>query len=76
MYRYAIASMLVVSLSSACLAAEEYFVVQDLSTKKCETSKRKPDGETTIMIGTSSYKTQEEAKAAKKAAAECQKPKQ
>lgn len=75
MYRYAVAAVLIVSFSAACLAADEYFVAQDPTTKKCKTTRKKPDGKTMIMIGTSSYKTNDEAKAAKKAAPECQKPK-
>lgn len=75
MYRYAVAAVLIASFSTASLAADEYFVVQDPSTKKCKTRKKMPDGETLIVIGASSYKTIEEAKAAKKAAPECQKPK-
>jgi hypothetical protein len=53
--------------------AKEFWVAQDPDTKKCEIVNEKPDGTTKIMIGTSSYATKEEAKAArgKTTAEEC-----
>jgi len=54
--------------------AEEFCVVQNPSTKKCKISNKKSDG-TLMLIGTSCYPTADEAKAARKAAVECQKPK-
>ena len=53
--------------------AGEYYVAQDPTTKKCKVLDAKPDGTTMIMLGTSSYATKEEAKAAKKTFAECPK---
>jgi hypothetical protein len=53
--------------------AAEFYVAQDPTTKKCKILEEKPDGKTWIMIGTASYPTKEEAKVAKKAAAECPK---
>jgi pyrroline-5-carboxylate reductase len=54
--------------------AAEFYVAQNPTTKKCKVVKAMPDGQTKIMVGTSSYATKAEAKAAKKAAAECKKP--
>jgi len=53
--------------------AKEFWVAKDPETKKCEIVKEKPDGQTKIMIGTSSYATKEEAKEArgKTTAEEC-----
>lgn len=53
--------------------AKEFYVAQDPTTKKCGIVDTKPDGKTKIMIGTSSYATKEEAKAArgKTTAEEC-----
>ena len=53
--------------------AEEFWVAQDAATKNCAIVNQKPDGHTEIMIGTTSYATKEEAKAAraKTSAEEC-----
>jgi hypothetical protein len=45
--------------------AKEFWVARDPDTKKCEIVKQKPDGQTKIMIGTTSYPTKEDAKAAR-----------
>jgi hypothetical protein len=71
MTKYIIAAAVVASTSTSCLAAEEFYVVQDAKTKNCSIETKKPDGTAAIMIGTSSYATQGEAKKAKKAAPEC-----
>ena len=57
--------------------AAEYYLAKDPTTQACSITPRKPDGKTLIMLGTSAYATEEEAKAAKKAAkkaGECKKP--
>ena len=53
---------------SSSAPATEFWVAQDPATKKCKVVEEKPDGTTKIMIGTTSYATKDEAKAAKKAA--------
>jgi hypothetical protein len=40
---------------------------------KCKIVKAKPQGDKLILIGTDSYATKDEAKAARKAAVECKK---
>ena len=45
--------------------AKEFWVAQDPATKNCKIVNEKPDGQTKIMIGTSSYATREEAKTAR-----------
>jgi hypothetical protein len=50
--------------------AKEFYVAQDPASKKCKIVDEKPDGTTMIMIGTSSYATEEEAKS-KTTAEEC-----
>jgi hypothetical protein len=67
-----LAASLVAFITSAAMAAEEFYVVQNPDTGNCKISNKKDDGKN-IMIGTSSYPTAEEAKAAKKAAPECKK---
>ena len=42
-----------------------FYVGKELATNHCRVMHKKPDGKTTLMIGTSSYTTEEEAKAAR-----------
>jgi hypothetical protein len=65
-----LAASLMAILVSAAVAAEEFYVVQNPKTGSCKVSNKKDDGKN-IMIGTSSYPTAEEAKAAKNKAPEC-----
>jgi len=58
--------------ASPVLAAE-YYVAKHQSKNKCKIVEEKPDGKTMVMVGTSSYATKEQARAAKKAAQECPK---
>jgi hypothetical protein len=62
----------VVVLSSPALAAE-YYLGQDPETKKCKIVETKPDGDSLVMVGTETYASKDEAKAARKASAECKK---
>jgi hypothetical protein len=72
MKTYLVVAGLLTFVVSPALAGE-FYVAQDPATKKCDIVKTKPDGKTMIMIGTSSYATKEEAKAArsKTTAEEC-----
>ena len=67
-----IAALILASISSA-FSAETYYVSKDQTTNKCKIVKSKPKNEKLILIGTDSYATKDEAKAARKAAAECKK---
>jgi hypothetical protein len=67
--RIALAAVLIAIATPAL--AEEFYVAQEPDTKKCKIVTEKPDGQSMIMIGTESYATRDDAKAAKKAAAEC-----
>jgi hypothetical protein len=69
-----LAASLMAFLVTAAVAAEEFYVVQNPKTKSCKISNKKDDGEH-IMIGAASYKTADEAKAAKNAAPECKEDK-
>jgi hypothetical protein len=69
--RIVIAAVLIAIATPAL--AEDFYVGQDPKSKRCKIVTEKPDGQTMIMIGTGAYPTKEEAKAAKKAAAECPK---
>jgi hypothetical protein len=59
----------VAAFASPALAAE-FYLVQNVTDKTCSIETSKPDGTTLVMIGTSSYASKQEAKAAKKAAVE------
>jgi septal ring-binding cell division protein DamX len=54
----------------------EFYVGKDPATNHCKVMHKKPDGKATLMIGTSSYATEEEAKAArsKTTPEECPRP--
>jgi len=61
-------------LSPLCFAftstawALEFYLVREAATGKCDIVKEKPDGTDWVMMGTETYATMDEAKAAKKAA--------
>jgi hypothetical protein len=67
--RIAVAAVLI-AMATPALAAE-FYVGQEPETKKCKVVTEKPDGQALIMVGTTSYPSKDEAKAAKRAAAEC-----
>ncbi|MGB6194799.1 MAG: hypothetical protein WBF49_00405 [Methyloceanibacter sp.] len=64
-----VAGVLILVVSPA--VSKEFYLAQELATKKCKIMQIKPDGTTMIMIGT--YATGDEAKAArsKTTAEEC-----
>lgn len=68
--RTLVASVALVVLAGPAFA-DEFYVSQNASDKKCEVTQTKPDGTATMMIGTAAYATKEEADAALAAAAEC-----
>jgi hypothetical protein len=76
MFKYAVAATLF-AVASPALAAE-YYLAKDPGTGKCSVVDQKPDGTKLIRVGTETYATREEGKAAKKAAkasGECKKDK-
>jgi hypothetical protein len=68
------ASLMVFLVTTAAVAAEEFYVVKNPKTGSCKISNKADDGQH-VMIGTSSYPTAEKAKAAKNAAPECKEKK-
>jgi hypothetical protein len=72
MPKFLVATAVLIALATPALAAE-YFVVKDPASGKCSIATEKPDGTKLVMIGTQAYPSKEEAKAAKKANAECKK---
>ena len=67
--RIVVAAVLIAIATPAL--AEEFYVGQDPENKRCKVVTEKPDGQTMVMIGTESYATKEDAKAAKKASPDC-----
>jgi hypothetical protein len=61
-----------IAIATPALAGE-FYVAQGPKTQKCYIRASKPDGQKMVMIGTTSYATKDEAKAAKQAAGECKK---
>jgi S-adenosylmethionine:tRNA-ribosyltransferase-isomerase (queuine synthetase) len=72
MLKHVVVAAVLIAIATPALAAE-FYIGLDPQTKKCKVVETKPDGQTMIMVGTTSYATKEEAKAAKKATAECKK---
>ena len=68
--RHIVVTALIVGFATPALAAE-FYVAQSASDKKCTVVETKPDGKTAMMIGAGSYKSEQAAKAAMKALAEC-----
>lgn len=68
------AAAIVMAGVAGCSSAEQFYVAQNASDKKCQVTNVKPDGTTMVMIGAGSYKTRAEAETAMSAAPECQAP--
>ncbi len=74
MIRYVLIGGLIAFASPALTqdtAPTQYFVVQDLVTKKCLIVDKKPTSTTVSVVGSSVYKTWAEAESGMKAAAIC-----
>ena len=66
------AAALVASFAAPAFAADEFYVVQDVKTKKCTITEQKPTTtETTVVSGTTVYKTKAEAETGMKSVKVC-----
>lgn len=67
------ASALIAACVTPALAADEFYVVQDVKTKKCTIVDKKPVDSTTTVVGPSGtvYKTRTEAEAGMKTVKVC-----
>ena len=65
--KYALCGVALAALVTPALAANEFYVVQDTSSKKCSIAEQKPTVATSTLVGTAAYKTQAEAETAMKA---------
>ena len=71
MRMYVVIAAALIGFTTPALA--EYYVVKDPTTEKCKVNDVKPDGQARVMVGTVTYATKDEAKAAMKAMTECKK---
>ena len=66
-----IAGMLVIAFAMPALAADEFYVVQDVKTKKCTIVDKKPTTTTETVVGNGMYKTRTEAETGMKTVKVC-----
>jgi hypothetical protein len=66
-----IAGMLVIAFAMPALAADEFYVVQDVKTKKCMIVDKKPTTTTETVVGNGMYKTRTEAETGMKTVKVC-----
>ena len=67
-----IAVFVTAAFVAPALAADSYYVVQDVKTKKCTITESKPTStETTVVSGNTVYKTKSEAEAGMKTTKVC-----
>ena len=66
-----IGAVLVVAFVTPALAADEFYVVQDVKTKKCTIVDKKPTTTETTVVGNGIYKTRTEAETGMKSVKVC-----
>jgi type IV secretory pathway component VirB8 len=66
-----IAGVLVIAFAMPALAADEFYVVQDVKTKKCTIVEKKPTTTTETVVGNGMYKTRTEAETGMKTVKVC-----
>lgn len=71
--KFIMAACIIAAYASPTLAADEYYVVQDVKTKKCTVVDKKPTESTTTVVGPSGtvYKTRSEAETGMKSVKVC-----
>jgi hypothetical protein len=66
-----IGAILVTAFVTPALAADEFYVVQDVKTKKCTIVEKKPTTTETTVVGNGVYKTRTEAETGMKTVKVC-----
>ena len=66
-----IGAVLVCAFVTPALAADEFYIVRDATTKKCTIVDKKPTVTTTTVVGNSVYKTRTEAETGMKTVKVC-----
>ncbi len=69
--KYIVIAATLASFSLPAMAATEFYIAKNESTKKCEVTEAKPDGKALMMIGKNAFKTKADAETALKAATDC-----
>lgn len=70
--RIALAAALVVAVSTSALAQTQFYVVQDVKTKRCTIVDKKPTATTEVtVLGNTVYKTRTEAESGMKSVKVC-----
>ena len=67
----AFAACFAVVLATPVLAAEQFYVALDTSTKQCHVMNSRPDGATQKMVGSGAYKSEADAESAIQKLSEC-----
>jgi hypothetical protein len=66
-----LAATLLLAFVTPALAADEFYVVQDVKTKKCTIVNKKPTTTETTVVGNGVYKTRTEAETGMKSVKVC-----
>jgi hypothetical protein len=69
--KYAIAACFAIALATPVLAAEQFYVALDTSTKQCHVMNTPPDGAKQKMLGSGAYKSEADAERAIQKLSEC-----
>ena len=64
-------AVLVCAFATPALAADEFYIVRDTTTKKCTIVDKKPTVTTTTVVGNNVYKTRTEAETGMKTVKVC-----
>jgi hypothetical protein len=65
-------SVLIAAFAMPAFAQEEFYIVQDSSSRKCTIVEQKPTTSTTVIVGSgTAYKTRDEAEFAMKSVKVC-----
>ena len=67
-----LAVAMLAALVTPALAADEFYVVQDVKTKKCTVVDKKPTTTETTIVGNGMYKTKVEAETGMKSVKVCE----
>jgi hypothetical protein len=68
-----LAATLLIAFVTPALAADEFYVVQDVKTKKCTIVDQKPTSTTTVtQVGPVAFKTRQEAESGMKTIKVCE----
>jgi len=70
--KIASAALMLAALSLPAFAADEFYVVQDVKTKKCTIVDKKPTTTTMVQVGPMAFKSRTEAESGMKTIKVCE----